>query len=83
MTEAMAIPKDYPKVLWAIIGLNLQIFHLSREISTIRKKIFNEAFMKKNFGETHQQELDEEIQYMGYPDSGNNIYSDKLSYRYF
>jgi hypothetical protein len=55
MTDAMIIPKDYPKVLWAIIGLNLQIFHLSREISTIRKKIFNEAFMKKNFGVIHQK----------------------------
>jgi hypothetical protein len=55
MTDAMIISKDYPKVLWAIIGLNLQIFHLSREISTIRKKIFNEAFMKKNFGVIHQK----------------------------
>ena len=75
------MPKDFPKVLTVLIGMNMQIFYISRQISSMRKEIFTERFMKENFGDLHRMEVKEEIQLMGYPDSGDNLYSQKLSYR--
>jgi len=37
--------------------------------------------MKANFGDVHRKELNEEIQNMGYPDSGENIYAAKMPYK--
>jgi hypothetical protein len=68
-------------VLAVLIGMNMQIFYISRQISSMRKEIFTERFMKENFGDLHRMEVKEEIQHMGYPDAGDNLYSQKLSYR--
>ena len=36
--------------------------------------------MKKEFGDEHQRHLGEEIVLGGYPDNGNGVYAQKLSY---
>jgi len=37
--------------------------------------------MEKNFGNLHLKEMKEKIPRGGYPDCGNGVYSDKLSYK--
>jgi hypothetical protein len=46
-----------------------------------RKEIFNKEFMEKEFGLLHRSQLGEEIACGGYPDAGNGVYSQKLSYK--
>ena len=50
-----------------------------------RKETFyrNHALIEKELGDLHRQSLGEDtkISKFGYPDMGNNIYSDLLSYK--
>ena len=46
-----------------------------------RGKLFTEDFMNNHFGEVHNKELKANIPKGGYPDCGNGLYSDKLSYK--
>lgn len=46
----------------------------------LRGELFNEEYMKKNFGEEHKSATGKEIEKGGYPDMGNGKYSAKLSY---
>ena len=51
----ITLPEDFTsKIPLVLLGLNLQILYAGFEVSSCRKKIFNKEFMKKNFGETHQ-----------------------------
>lgn len=53
------VDNDYLKVMAVIVGMNLQLFYYSREISTLRKRYFNEPFMARYFGDIHKYELQE------------------------
>lgn len=81
-TETFKLPKGFEKVLLVLAGMNLQAWYAGFKVSGYRRKIFNQEFMDKNFGEIHQNELKEKIQPYGYPDTGNGLYSHKLSYGY-
>lgn len=63
-----------------LIGLNLQAWAAGLQIGKLRKVMFNKQFMEKHYGEIHKNELKEEIQLGGYPDTGNGLYAQKLSY---
>lgn len=75
------ISKDYGFVLLAIAGLTLQCFAVGFSVNFLRKKLFTREFMKENFGEEHKMHLGRGIGPMGYPDTGNGRYSQKLSYK--
>lgn len=63
-----------------LIGMNLQLWAAGMQISKLRKLMFNQQFMDKHYGEIHKNELREDIQRGGYPDTGNGLYAQKLSY---
>lgn len=47
------IGDDLPKAVGIIIAMNLQHFYYSREISHLRKRIFTQELMERNFGAIH------------------------------
>ena len=55
------------------------------KVTLTRKDTFarNSSIIEDKFGETHRKELGEDmhISKFGYPDMGNNIYSDLLPYK--
>lgn len=77
----MEIPKDYPLVVGVCLAMSWQMWTQGGAISAFRAKIFNEEFMKKEFGGVHRNELKEEIGRGGAPDCGSGIYANKLSYK--
>ncbi len=56
-TETFKLPKGFEKVLLVLAGMNLQAWYAGFKVSGYRRKIFNQEFMDKNFGEVHQNEL--------------------------
>ena len=45
-----------------------------------RGKMFTQEFMDTNFGQQHSEATKKQIKKGGYPDLGNGVYADKLSY---
>lgn len=76
----LILPKDFAKVPLVLIGMNVQLWLAGLHVGKLRKQLFNKEFMEKHFGEIHQNELKHKIDAGGYPDMGNGIYSQKLSY---
>jgi hypothetical protein len=60
--------------------MSLQLWLMSLAIRNQRKEMFNQDFMEKHFGKTHKDQIHEDIQMGGFPDTGNGFYSQKLSY---
>lgn len=80
--DSFTIPKGFEKVILVIAGMNLQAWYAGFKVAKVRRQIFNQEFMDKNFGDVHKREVGQPIQVGGYPDTGSGIYSQKLSYRY-
>ncbi len=78
----MQIPTDYPLVIAAALGMSWQMWGFGLSLGRFRQETFNEDFMRKEFGTVHQKELGEDIERGGYPDTGNGLYAQRLSYRY-
>lgn len=74
-TEGFSIPKGFEKVILVIAGMNLQAWYQGFKVAKVRRQIFNQEFMDKNFGTIHKAEIGQPIQAGGYPDTGSGIYS--------
>ena len=63
--------------------LALQDYSFGIRSMMVRKRVFNDEFMKKHFEAAHQVNLgsDAPVPWMGYPDNGSGIFSKKLSYK--
>jgi hypothetical protein len=46
----MIFPSDYPLVVAAALGMNLQTWGFGIQVGKARHDIFNEDFMKKEWG---------------------------------
>ncbi len=79
---SLEIPKNYYLPLGAVIGMGLQMQIAAIKAGQARKTAFNKEFMLKHFKEEHQDAFGEEIEDFGYPDMGEGVYSNKLSYKY-
>ena len=77
----MELPKDYPMAVAVALAINVHCHMASWGISKGRKEIFNKEFMQKEFGLLHRAQFGEEIVEGGLPDTGNGVYSQKLSYK--
>lgn len=77
----MQLPKDYPIAVAVALAINLHCHVTSWKVGKSRKEIFNKEFMEKEFGLLHRSQFGEEIACGGYPDAGNGVYSQKLSYK--
>ena len=76
----MEIPKEYPIVVSVAVAANIHCWMQGIKITRMRKEIFTKEFMRHHWGEIHKSEMGESIVHLGYPDMGNGIYSQKLSY---
>ena len=77
-----ALADEYGYVLLVCVLIAFEIIVIGFLIpSFARKKTFTEEWMKENFGQEHREALNDDIKGQGYPDMGNGIYSQKLSYK--
>ena len=53
-SDSFTIPKGFAKVILVAAGMNLQLFFFATRVGKERKRIFNQEFMDKHFGEKHQ-----------------------------
>ena len=77
----MIIPQDYPWVLAAGLGITIHAFTQASSVSSERKRVFPKAFLEKEFGALHREQIGEDIPEGGYPDTGSGVYSQKLTYK--
>lgn len=78
---AIPITPDYGLVIWAAVGIILECSMIGGSIFSYRKRIFNQAFMEREFGDDHKKATGERIMEGGFPDMGNGWYSRRLSYK--
>ena len=63
--------------------LSLQALYMQLKMMQVRKETFtkNYAYIAETYDATHKEEFESEISKYGYPDTGNNLYSDVLAYK--
>lgn len=80
MTTTLVVPQGYGLVILSAFSVCLLYSFMGYVAGSRRRKLFNEAFMTRHFGEEHKKATGNKIGSGGYPDMGNGKYSDKLSY---
>lgn len=75
------IPKEYPLVIFTGLAINIYAVGQAAAVTRKRAKIFPVEFLEKYFGEQHKKAMGQDIDALGYPDTGNGLYAQKLSYR--
>lgn len=82
MSFSLLLPSSYPYVLLSATLIGAQCYMTGFVVpQSKRKKLFNEEFLQKNFGDEHKKEFGTKVPAQGYPDTGNGRYSEKLSYK--
>lgn len=77
----ITLPEQYPYVLGIACAITFHCLIVGFGAGSMRRTKFSSEFMEKNFGNLHLKEMKEKIPRGGYPDCGNGVYSDKLSYK--
>jgi hypothetical protein len=77
----ITLPDQYPYVLAVTCAITFHCLIVGFGAGSKRRTLFNSEFMNKHFENQHQKEMKEKIPSGGYPDCGNGVYSDKLSYK--
>ncbi len=77
----MKVPEGFEWVLATGLAINFHAFLQAEAVAFGRAKFFPKEFMEKEFGQVHKEQLGEDIQGGGYPDTGSGVYSHKLSYK--
>ena len=78
---AVTLPELYPWVMLVAGAISFECLIIGFLAGGLRRKIFTEEFLETNFGETHKKEIGSLPPKAGYPDHGNGVYGDKLSYK--
>jgi len=78
---AITITSEYGLVIWAAVSIIVECAVFSASIGSYRRRIFNQEFMEREFGEEHKKATGQRIAVGGFPDTGNGWYSKKLSYK--
>ena len=78
-------PDGEGQILFGLFLLSMALsttvyFFLGACQGKIRRQIFNKDFMAQ-FNELHQEAFGTTLPFGGYPDTGNGIYAEKLSYK--
>ena len=71
----------YPYVMLVAALICTECMIIGFMAGSKRSTIFNKQFMEDNFAEVHFKEVMQGLPKGGYPDTGNGLYSDKLSYK--
>ena len=81
-STVIPLPEHYKWVALSAGGIALECFFLGFfYINSIRGKTFTKEFMKTEFGELANSELGRPPSNGGYPDSGNGMHSDRLTFQ--
>jgi uncharacterized membrane protein YecN with MAPEG domain len=81
-TTTILLDKYYGIAALAAVGIGAQCFFTPMFTATgLRRQLFSDEFMKREFGDIHKKETGYEAPRLGYPDQGFGRYSDKLSYK--
>ena len=82
MCASFTLNRQYGWVIISAASIGIQCFFTGQIPMGMRKEVFTEEFMEKNFGEIHRRELgNAKLPPLGYPDIGSGRYSDALSYK--
>ena len=77
---AVQLPELYPYVMLAAGGISFQCLLVGFGAGGKRKTIFGTEAMKEKFNEEHQKHFKADVPKDGYPDHGEGMYGDMLSY---
>merc|ERR1719359_641262 len=78
---AISLPEEYKYVVCLTAAIAFHCLMVGFVIAGgKRSKIFNKEFMSQ-FEKEHNREMHQSMKPGGYPDMGNGIYADKLSYK--
>lgn len=72
---------DYLRVIAIAASISFHCVMLGFGAGSRRRTIFSDQFMKTNFEKDHLKYVKQPVPKQGYPDCGNGLYSDKLSYK--
>ena len=75
------VPELYPYVLLAAGFLSFQCIMYMGPGNSRRKTIFDNDEIKAKYGEEHQKNFKSDPPKDGYPDHGDGLYGDMLSYK--
>ena len=80
-STVIPLPEHYKWVALSAGGIALECFFLGFTfINMTRSKTFTRAFMDEKFGQVAQRELGGPAPNGGYPDTGNGLHSDQLTF---
>jgi len=74
------ITQEYALIILGCAISAVQVFIGGFSLMPLRKKYFTSDFLQSNFGELHKTNFGDSPAINGYPDTGNGIYTDKLSF---
>ena len=78
----LSVPDLYPYVLALATAISFLCFTIGMFMAgSKRSKLFTAEKLKQKFGEQHQAAFGRDPPKGGYPDHGNGLYSDLLSYK--
>ena len=78
---SIEVPEMYPYVLGVTGWVTFQCLLVGFASGAKRSTIFNKEVMHKNFGQEHHKYFKTSAPAGGYPDHGNGLYAQKLSYK--
>ena len=82
MSTVITIDKDYGLVVLAASALAVEYWLTPLIwVAPVRKEVFNQQYLEKNFGQVHRLEVGAALPGNGYPDHGNGRYSQLLPYK--
>jgi uncharacterized membrane protein YecN with MAPEG domain len=81
MADFFLLPSDYGYPMLSSLGVIFACFATGTTVGAKRQQIFPLDFMKEHFGHHHKEAMGQDIISGGFPDCGEGLYSDKLSYK--
>ena len=75
------VPTYYPYVLMTAASISFLCLLIGFGAGSKRGKIFDKEKIKEKFGDAHQEAFGSDPPAGGYPDHGNGLYGDLLSYK--
>ena len=77
----ISVPELYPWVLLTVGCISFQCLLIGFGAGAKRKVVFDQAKLKDKYGEEHFKHFKSELPKGGYPDHGDGLYGDLMSYK--
>ena len=78
---AISLPEHYSYVLAVVSAIAFHCLLVGFGAGAKRRSLFYKELMTEHFEKQHNKECKQAYPKGGYPDHGNGLYSDKLSYK--